>query len=186
MARYLVHPFDVDYAPPGSGARYRENNLREDFAAQRERDVKFNREYLLHGDRISVYVEDCRVFMQDIKKNVEQMLDKLNSDRKYVRLELDVDLARMKHKINQWMNDSRVQSALECLQNARPFTREERLQFPTATALYPRANVGHLLIKKAHFNLTQLPANASKKRVVQLLNDLMTALENWLPGRSWV
>jgi len=186
MARYLVQPFDVGSARQGSDARYRVNKLREDFA-EGPADAKFSRWYLLNGEHISGYVEDCRVFMLDIQKTVKEMLCKLNSDRNYVGPELDKDLGRMKDKINKWVDEnSRVQSALECLQNARPFTDEERLQFRTATELYPRANVGHLLIKKAYLNLTQLPAKASKKRVVQLLNDLMTVLEKWLPGHSWV
>jgi hypothetical protein len=186
MARYLG-PADTEFARPGSDARYRQNNLLED-VARGPADAQFSRWWLLNGEHISGYVEDCRVFMLVIKKTVEEMLCKLSinriSTRDYIRRELYTDLDGMKHKIHQWMKEnSRVTAALECLQNALPFTDEERLQFRTVTELYPRANLGHLLIKKVYLDLTQLPVNAAEQRVVRLLNSLMTALE---PGSSWV
>jgi hypothetical protein len=77
------------------------------------------------------------------------------------------------------MNEnSRVTSALESLQRVR-FTDEERLQFETEIELYPRANAGRLLIKQAYHNLTQLPVNVKAQRVVQILNELMKALDDW-------
>ena len=182
MDRYLVQPFGVGSAQPGSDARYREN-LHEDFAAQR--DVKFCRWWLLHGGHISGYVDDCRDFVLHIKKPIEEMLCKLENNRKYVTPDDERDLTGMKSEINKWMNEnSRVTSALESLQRVR-FTGEERLQFETEIKLYPRANAGRLLIKQAYHNLTQLPVNVKAQRVVQILNELMKALDNWLPGRSW-
>jgi hypothetical protein len=70
MDRYLVQPFGVGSAQPGSDARYRENNLPEDSAAQRERDVKFFRWWLLDGGHISVYVDDCLDCVLQIKKTI--------------------------------------------------------------------------------------------------------------------
>ena len=81
------------------------------------------------------------------------------------------------------MNEnSRVTSALESWQNAR-FTDNERIEFRTATELYPRANRGRLLIQRFYLDLTQLPVKAKAQTVVQLLNLMKIALENWLPGR---
>ena len=186
MSRYLVRPLDDGSAQPGSDARYRENNLPEGFAAQRERDVKFSRWWLLHGGHISVYVDECQVFMLDIQKTIEEILSKLKSNRKYVTPDDEHDLTGMKSEINEWMNEnSRVTSALESLQRVR-FTDEERLQFHTETELYPRANGGRLLIQRVYLDLTKLPVKARAQTVVQLLNSLKTALENWLPSRSCV
>ena len=166
--------------------RYRVHLPEEDFSAQRERDVKFFREYLLHYDHISVYVDDCQDFMMHIQKTIEEMLSKLKSNRKYVTPDDEHDLTGMKSEINEWMNEnSRVTSALESLQRVL-FTDEERLQFHTETELYPRANGGRLLIQRVYRDLTKLPVKARAQTVVQLLNSLKTALENWLPGRSWV
>ena len=160
--------------------------IHEDFSAQRERDVKYFRDYLLHENNISMYVDDCRVFMMEIQKTIEEMLCKLKSDRNYVGPKLDMDLYDMKQKILNWMNEnSRMKSALESWQNAQ-FTHNERLQFRTATELYPRANGGRLLIQRVYLDLTKLPVKARAQTVVQLLNSLKTALENWLPSRSCV
>ena len=120
--------------------RYRVHLPEEDFSAQRERDVKYFRDYLLHENNISMYVDDCRVFMMEIQKTIEEMLCKLKSNRKSVTSDDEYDLTDMKSKIHEWMNEnSRMTSALESLQNAQ-FTHNERLQFRTATELYPRAN----------------------------------------------
>jgi hypothetical protein len=185
MDRYLVRPLGDGSAQPGSDARYRENNLPEDFV-QRPGDPFFSRWWLLNGGHISVYVNDCRVFVLQIKKTIEEMLCKLKSNRKCVTSDDERDLTGMKSEINKWMNEnSRVTSALESLQRVR-FTEEERIQFETEIKLYPRANAGRLLIKQAYHNLTQLPVNVKAQRVVQILNELMKALDDWLPGRSWV
>jgi hypothetical protein len=147
MSRYLVRPLDDGSAQPGSDARYREKNLPEDFAAQRERDVKFYREYLLHDDHISVYVADCRDFIQDIHKTEEEMLCKLKKDRHYIRRNLHTELDIFTLKIHDWMQENwRIASALKCFQNA-PATYEERSQFPAAIALYPGANRRRVLIE---------------------------------------
>jgi hypothetical protein len=185
MSRYLVRPFDDGSAQPGSDARYRENSLHEDFV-QRPADPIFSRWWLLNGGHISVYVDDCRDFVLHIKKTIEEMLCNLKSNRKYVTPDDERDLTGMKSEINKWMNEnSRVTSALESLQRVR-FTGEERLQFETEIKLYPRANGGRLLIQKVYLDLTQLPVKVRAQTVVQLLNSLKTALENWLPCRSCV
>ncbi len=185
MDRYLVHPFGVGSAQPGSDARYREINLHEDFAAQRERDVKFSRWWLLNGEHIPVYVDDCRDFIQDIHKTEEEMLYKLKSDRHYLRRNLHTELDIFTLKIHDWMNEnSRVASALKCFQNAQA-TYEEKSQFPAAIALYPDANKRRLLIEMHYNELKKIPVKVKAQRVVQILNDLMKSLDNWLPGRSW-
>ena len=158
--------------------RYRVHLPEEDFSAQRERDVKYFRDYLLHENNISMYVDDCRVFMMEIQKTIEEMLSKLKSDRNYVGPKLDMDLDGMKQKIHKWMKEnSRMTSALESWQNA-PFTHKERHQFRTATELYPRANRGRLLIQRFYLDLTQLPVKAKAQTVVQLLNLMKIAFEN--------
>ena len=186
MSRYLVRPLDDGSAQPGSDARYRENNLPEDFAAQRERDVKFYREHLLYADHMSVYVADCRDFIQDIHKTEEEMLCNLKRDRHYLRRNLHTELHLFKLKIRRWMEvNSHAASALKSLQNA-PATDEERSQFPAAIALYPDANRRRVLIEMHYNELEKLQVGVNAQRVVRLLESLIESLENLLLGRSWV
>ena len=164
--------------------RYRVH-LPEDFAP-RPVDPNYSRRWFFEGEHIFVYVDDCRVFMLDIQKTIEEMLCKLKSNRKHVTSDDEHDLTGMKSKIHKWVNENwRVTSALESLQGGR-FTDGERLEFPAAIELYPRANRGCLLIQRFYLDLTQLPVKAKAQKVVQLLNSLKIALENWLPSRSCV
>jgi hypothetical protein len=172
----LLQPFGAfgaDFAPPGPW--YPRNYLED--VAEGPADAEFALWWELNGQKMPVYVADCRFFMRYMKEMVEGMLRELRSGRRT----FDIDLACLIHNIRKWMDDnSRVTFALERLQHAPAFTSEERRNYSAEMKLYRRADAGRRLIQEYYLQLIHLPVNPDARLVAPLLTALIGELKTWL------